>query len=100
MSGEEPDATSGGLAEVRPLTGLPNRAAVNARLDEFIGGDAPLAVAFAGIDRFMLINDSLGHTTGDAALQVVAARVGSSVPAATVVGRFAADVLVLLVVGP
>jgi diguanylate cyclase (GGDEF)-like protein/PAS domain S-box-containing protein len=83
-----------------PLTGLPNRAAVDARLDELMAGDAPLAVAIVGIDRFTLINDSLGVATGDAVLRVVGARVGSSVPSTTLVGRFAADVLVLLVVGP
>jgi diguanylate cyclase (GGDEF)-like protein/PAS domain S-box-containing protein len=83
-----------------PLTGLPNRAEINRRLDEIVAADTPLAVAFVGIDRFTLINDSLGHTVGDAVLQVVGARVDSSVPATTLVGRFTADVLVLLVSGP
>jgi diguanylate cyclase (GGDEF)-like protein/PAS domain S-box-containing protein len=83
-----------------PLTGLPNRAEVNRRLDEIMAVDSPLAVAFVGIDRFTLINDSLGHALGDAVLQVMGARVDSSVPTTTLVGRYAADVLVLLVAGP
>ena len=69
------------------LTGLPNRAQVNDRLDELVAGNASLAVAFVRIDRFTLINDSLGHTMGDAVLQAVSARVVSSVPTTMMVGK-------------
>ncbi|MEA3077439.1 MAG: hypothetical protein QOF60_2347, partial [Actinomycetota bacterium] len=82
-----------------PLTGLPNRAKIHDHLDALVADDDPLAVAFVGVDRFKLINDSLGHTTGDAVLQMVSARIASCVPAATVVGRFGGDLLVLLTAG-
>jgi diguanylate cyclase (GGDEF)-like protein/PAS domain S-box-containing protein len=82
-----------------PLTGLPNRAKIRSELDELMVGESPLAVGFVGIDRFNLINDSLGHTIGDAVLQAISARVRSSVPATSVVGRFGGDLLIVLVVG-
>jgi diguanylate cyclase (GGDEF)-like protein len=71
-----------------PLTGLPNREKISEDLRELMDDETALAVAFLGIDRFNLINDSLGHTTGDVVLQAVSARVRSSVPASSVVGRF------------
>jgi diguanylate cyclase (GGDEF)-like protein/PAS domain S-box-containing protein len=83
-----------------PLTGLPNRAKISEELQKLMADDVPLAVAFVGIDRFNLINDSLGHTMGDAVLQAVSARVRSSIPATSVVGRFGGDLLIVLVVGP
>ena len=82
-----------------PLTGLPNRAKINDQVEAFLTHGIPLAVAFVGIDRFTLINDSLGHTIGDAVLQAVSARVRLSVPATNVVGRFEGDRLVVLIVG-
>jgi diguanylate cyclase (GGDEF)-like protein/PAS domain S-box-containing protein len=83
-----------------PLTGLANRAEMTQRLTALVANGSPLAVAFVGIDRFKLINDSLGHTAGDTVLQAVASRVRSSVPTTSAVGRFGGDVLIVLVVGP
>ena len=83
-----------------PLTGLPNRSTINDELESLMTNDGPLAAAFVGLDRFKLINDSLGHTTGDAVLQAVAGRVKSALPASAMVGRFGGDLLVILVAGP
>jgi YebC/PmpR family DNA-binding regulatory protein len=66
-----------------PLTGLPNRAEIGARLEDLVGTTGQLAVAFLGLDRFKLINDSLGHTAGDAVLKVVATRLVLSLPEQT-----------------
>ncbi len=82
-----------------PLTGLPNRAKVTEHLRELLAGEDAFAVAFVDIDRFRLINDSLGHSQGDAVFQAVAARVVSCLPSTTMVGRFGGDLLVLVVVG-
>jgi diguanylate cyclase (GGDEF)-like protein/PAS domain S-box-containing protein len=82
------------------LTGLPNRSRIDEELQTLVAGESLLAVAFVGIDRFNLINDSLGHDTGDAVLQAVSARVRSSMPAAGVVGRFGGDILIILLSGP
>ncbi len=57
-------------ARTDPLTGLPNRAALN----EAMGGVAagPCAVLAVDLDHFKRLNDSLGHAAGDAALKHVA----------------------------
>ena len=82
-----------------PLTGLPNRAKVTEELDVLMTGDGSLAVAFFTIDRFQLINDTLGHSAGDTVLEAVAGRISNSVPGKTVVGRFGDAMFVLVVSG-
>ncbi len=63
-------------AEHDPLTGLPNRLRLEQELDRFFQqpGHQHLALMFIGLDRFKLINDSLGHLTGDSLLIELAAR--------------------------
>ena len=82
-----------------PLTGLPNRNAINDRLELLATDEAPLAVAFIGIDRLDLIRNSLGHGTADVVVQVVAARVRLSVPASLLVGQFSGDVVAIVFAG-
>jgi diguanylate cyclase (GGDEF)-like protein/PAS domain S-box-containing protein len=82
-----------------PLTGLSNRAEITQFLGEAITTPTPLAVVFVGLDRFKLINDSLGHAAGDDVLKVVSARLVESLPGSAVVGRFGADVFVVLLHG-
>jgi diguanylate cyclase (GGDEF)-like protein/PAS domain S-box-containing protein len=79
------------------LTGLPNRTKFTEALATMMSSDAEFSIAIIGIDRFSLINDSLGHSQGDKVLQIVAHRARAAAPKTTVVGRFAGDLFALLV---
>ena len=62
-----------------PLTGLPNRVLLIDRLNRLLqrrrgAGHVPFSVFFIDIDRFKLINDSMGHVAGDELLVGVARR--------------------------
>jgi diguanylate cyclase (GGDEF)-like protein len=75
------------------LTGLPNRLHHTQRLAATLGG-APgrtVAVLVAGIDRFREINDTLGHTAGDAVLVEVARRFGAALGPGAFLARLGAD---------
>src|SRR5262245_62091549 len=53
-----------------PLTGLPNRVLFLEKLDQMLtqrgaSTEQPFAVLFLDVDRFKIINDSLGHAAGD-----------------------------------
>jgi len=82
------------------LTGLPNRQLLRDRLQQGIHtaeryGRA-VAVVFVDLDDFKLINDTLGHSAGDTALQVIAQRLRHVVRESDTVGRFGGDEFVVV----
>lgn len=84
------------LAYHDTLTGLPNRAHFNGRLEEIISTrqESPnekTAVLFLDLDRFKLVNDSLGHDVGDMLLKAVAERIQGTVRAGDLVARLGGD---------
>jgi diguanylate cyclase (GGDEF)-like protein/PAS domain S-box-containing protein len=83
------------------LTGLPNRTLVVKRLEQLLSEPKvvvePVAVMFLDLDRFKVINDSLGHRAGDALLGMFADRLRGLVRPGDLVGRFSADEFVVLV---
>jgi diguanylate cyclase (GGDEF)-like protein/PAS domain S-box-containing protein len=78
-----------------PLTGLPNRLHFVERLGrELTGADrrrGRLAVLFLDLDRFKVVNDSLGHSAGDRLLVAVADRLSAVMGPSDVVARFGGD---------
>jgi diguanylate cyclase (GGDEF)-like protein len=75
-----------------PLTGLPNRAMFMDRVDRLIAArgaaETPsFAVLFLDVDRFKIVNDSLGHLAGDQLLVGVARRLEQSLRATDAVAR-------------
>jgi diguanylate cyclase (GGDEF)-like protein/PAS domain S-box-containing protein len=77
-----------------PVTNLPNRIAFRNQVDEAMQRSAPgraIAVLALDIDDFKLLNDALGHRTGDDVLGMVGGRLGKIVSAGDVVARIGAD---------
>ena len=62
------------LATHDALTGLSNRVALNERMDGWIAARRPFALVALDLDRFKLVNDTLGHPAGDALLIEVSRR--------------------------
>ena len=83
-----------------PLTGLPNRLLLQDRLEGALARAARykrrIAVIFGDIDRFKLVNDTLGHAAGDHLLVDLAGRLQSLTEASDTVGRFSGDEFVMI----
>lgn len=82
------------------LTGLPNRALFQDRLSNTISNarreDDKLAVLFLDLDRFKVVNDTLGHSVGDELLKQVAKRLKSSLREGDTVARLGGDEFIVL----
>ncbi|WP_102265000.1 putative bifunctional diguanylate cyclase/phosphodiesterase [Mesobacillus jeotgali] len=81
-------------------TGLPNRMRFTEQLEEMIHRARHkkelLAVLVIDIDRFKIINDSLGHYAGDIVLKELAERIEDRLPAGAYLGRFSGDKFTML----
>ncbi|MGD0362156.1 MAG: EAL domain-containing protein [Bryobacteraceae bacterium] len=90
MAGSQTDIT--GSKTFDPLTGLPNRTQFHERLAACMDRaaqepDYPFTVLCLDLDRFKVVNDSLGHTAGDELLVHVAQRLRSAVRSAPLPGE-------------
>ncbi|HXM78361.1 MAG TPA: EAL domain-containing protein [Thermoanaerobaculia bacterium] len=85
------------------LTGLPNRLLLNDRLTMAVlqahRSNHRLALLFLDLDRFKMINDSLGHSIGDDLLRRVAERLGGCVREGDTIARLGGDEFTVLVPG-
>ncbi len=83
------------LAQFDPLTGLPNRTLLHDRLSQSIAQSQrhtrQAAVLFVDLDRFKLVNDTLGHFVGDLLIAEVARRLQRCVRTGDTVGRISGD---------
>ncbi len=79
-----------------PLTGLPNRVLFMERLDQCMArsrdtGHHGYAVLFLDVDRFKIINDSLGHVAGDELLVGIARRLAQSLRSTDTISRLSGE---------
>ena len=82
------------------LTGLPNRYPLLEHIERTIGQarrtGSRTAVVFLDIDRFRVVNDSIGHSIGDALLLAVAERLARAMRSSDMLGRLGGDEFVVV----
>ncbi|MBR0797888.1 bifunctional diguanylate cyclase/phosphodiesterase [Bradyrhizobium jicamae] len=82
------------------LTGLPNRSFLLERLEQELARDAAdganIAILFVDLDNFKLVNDSLGHGSGDEVLIEMARRLVGCIGSEDIASRFGGDEMVIL----
>ncbi len=82
------------------LTGLPNRILLNDRLSKALSHarreQSRIALLFLDLDRFKIINDSLGHAVGDQLLRVISRRLKNCVRDEDTVARLGGDEFMVL----
>lgn len=91
------------LALYDDLTGLPNRASFHAALERSIedaaGSGRRFAILFIDLDEFKEINDTRGHSVGDAVLVEMGRRLKDTLRAGELVARLGGDEFVVLAAG-
>jgi len=96
------EAHAAHLAFHDSLTGLPNRAFFQRRLEELTGGDGPMsgfALVLLDVDEFKLTNDTLGHDAGVALLLAFSDRLRAAIRSEDIVARLGGDEFALLLMG-
>ncbi len=84
------------------LTGLPNRALFQRKLDQLTSGQGAsrrFALLLLDVDEFKLTNDTLGHDAGDALLRAFAERLKGSIRSDDLVARLGGDEFAVLLMG-
>jgi diguanylate cyclase (GGDEF)-like protein len=86
------------IAEHDDLTGLLNRRALIAHLDDRLaqGHPGPVALVFLNLDRLKAVNDHLGHKAGDQFIEVFAQLLREAAEASSVIARFGGDEFVIV----
>jgi diguanylate cyclase (GGDEF)-like protein len=91
------------LALFDHLTALPNRLLFQDRLSQALAQanrhNWLVGVVFFGLDRFKLINDTLGHDKGDHLLKLLAIRLGECLRETDTLARFGGDEFVIILTG-
>jgi diguanylate cyclase (GGDEF)-like protein len=91
------------LTHYDSVTELPNRLLLTDRLQQAMiwanNHQSVVSILFVDIDRFKQVNDSLGHTAGDAVLQQVAQRIGSCLQSTDTSARWGSDEFIVMLPG-
>ncbi len=92
------------IANVDALTGLPNRRALMAKLEQYqeqaIAPDRPTAILFVDLDGFKDVNDTYGHEVGDKLLKIVAKDFEQHLPVGALLARLGGDEFAVLASAP
>jgi len=100
INGYQKDLTK--QAHYDALTELPNRVLFQKQVDKLIDSikneknNNAFAVLFIDLDRFKIINDTMGHSTGDSLLKEVASRLKNCITETAIVSRFGGDEFTVL----
>ena len=86
-------------AATDPLTGLPNRRALEKTMEQWIEQQRCFSLILMDLDRFKFINDTYGHLAGDELLQAFSGRLKGRLGEGEVGGRWAGDEFLVLVPG-
>ncbi|MBP2178829.1 diguanylate cyclase (GGDEF)-like protein [Amycolatopsis magusensis] len=99
LSAEHGEMTQQALQD--PLTGLPNRRALDERLRALASSATshPLAVALVDLDGFKGVNDRHSHAEGDDVLRVVASTLRDALRGDDIVARYGGDEFIVLLPG-
>ena len=81
------------------LTGLPNRTRFARALEAACAGGEPVCAFYMDLDRFKLVNDTLGHQAGDALLRQFGGRLLEVSPPGAVVARLGGDEFAAVMIG-
>ncbi|MEM7143405.1 MAG: diguanylate cyclase, partial [Actinomycetota bacterium] len=82
------------------LTGLTNRRHLRQVCEQMLDGAGSTAILMLDLDRFKIINDSLGHDRGDELLVVIADRLRRAIRPGDVVARLGGDEFAVVLAGP
>jgi diguanylate cyclase (GGDEF)-like protein/PAS domain S-box-containing protein len=85
------------LAYYDGLTNLPNRNSLHQDLKQHIKNNERFALLFIDLDRFKMVNDSLGHSFGDRLLKMTAERLSKAVNDFGKVYRYGGDEFIIIV---
>jgi len=84
-------------ARIDELTGLLGRNAFDDEIQAIVDSGEPHALAIIDLDRFKVINDTLGHAFGDAVLRAVGDRLLHVLPDGVIAGRRGGDEFAVLI---
>src|SRR4029450_9089792 len=88
------------MAMIDALTGIPNRAAYDDRIEQEHkrgkGFTRPVSILGGGVDRFKTINDAYGHKAGDKVLRVIGQHLARHVRDTDFVGRYGGEEFVVV----